>query len=210
MVLVTVSIPYTSAEENPVIVLETNYGKIKVELYPDSAPKTVENFLKYVESGFFDGLIFHRIIADFMIQGGGFNKEMTKKNPSYAPIINEASTAQIRNNRGTIAMARTNDPNSATNQFFINVVDNNFLDWDTSADGYGYCAFGRVTKGMDVVDDIASVKTGNQNGYSDVPNEDVIIEETYVKEMEASPGFRVTPLLIALGIPAVLFYFRRR
>lgn len=160
--------------------LETTRGNIEIELFDDKAPITVENFLKYVNDGFYDGLIFHRVISGFMIQGGGFYPDMTQKPPTYPPIVNEAPTNHLRNKRGTIAMARTSDPNSATSQFFINQVENDFLDWDKAQDGYGYAVFGRVTVGMDVVDDIAGVETHSENGYDDVPVNDIIISRAYV------------------------------
>ena len=144
--------------ENPVVLLETTSGDILVELYPDKAPETVANFLKYVDDGFYNNTIFHRVIPGFMIQGGGFTARMQQKDTS-APIKNEADNG-LKNDRGTIAMARTMDPHSATAQFFINLVDNDFLNFQApSGNGWGYCVFGRVTEGMDVVDKIAKVKT---------------------------------------------------
>lgn len=166
---------------NTNIVIETNMGTIKLELYDNDAPITVENFVKYSEDGFYDGLIFHRVIKDFMIQGGGFTKDMQQKEATYSPIKNEAEESGHRNIRGTIAMARTNDPDSATSQFFINHADNDFLDWDKAQDGYGYCVFGEVTDGMDVVDDIASVQTQEEAGHQDVPVQDVVIHSVSVQ-----------------------------
>ena len=140
--------------ENPVVLLETTSGDILVELYPDKAPETVANFLKYVDDGFYNNTIFHRVIPGFMIQGGGLTARMQQKDTS-APIKNEADNG-LKNDRGTIAMARTMDPHSATAQFFINLVDNDFLNFQApSGNGWGYCVFGRVTEGMDVVDAIA-------------------------------------------------------
>ena len=156
--------------KTPIVVVETNYGTIKVELYPEKAPKTVENFLKYVDDKFYDGTIFHRVISNFMIQGGGFEPGMKEKQ-TRPPIKNEASNG-LSNKRGTLAMARTNQPDSATAQFYINVKDNLFLDQARARDGVGYCVFGKVIAGMDVVDKIKEVKTGR----GDVPVEDVIIK----------------------------------
>ena len=151
-----------------VVVIETSKGTIVAELWPDEAPKTVENFLAYVDDGFFDGTIFHRVIKGFMIQGGGFTPDMKKK-ATQAQIENEAS-ADVPNDRGTLAMARTSDPHSATAQFYINHVDNDGLNKGQALDGYGYCVFGKVTDGMDVVDAIAGVAT-----QRDVPVETVEI-----------------------------------
>ena len=152
--------------------LTTTKGDIVIELNEEKAPVTVQNFLNYVRDGFYDGTIFHRVIPNFMIQGGGFNDQMMQK-MTQDPINNEADNG-LGNDRGTIAMARTQDPNSATAQFFINHKDNAFLN-HTSPDiqGWGYCVFGKVTDGMDVVDAIAAVSTTNRGGHSDVP-EDVI------------------------------------
>lgn len=158
------------------ILIKTTKGNIEIELHSDSAPKTVENFLQYVRDGFYENTIFHRVIDGFMIQGGGFTPEMQQKKNS-APIENEAQSAKP-NKRGTIAMARTMDPHSATAQFFINVADNNFLNFtQANSQGYGYCVFGEVVKGMDIVDAIAKVKTGSKMGHSDVPVEEVVIME---------------------------------
>ena len=161
---------------NPYVVIETSMGNIELELDEGKAPVTVKNFLTYVESDFFKNTIFHRVIPGFMIQGGGFEQEMVRKE-TQAPIKNEASNG-LANARGTIAMARTNDPNSATSQFFINLVDNPFLDHkDTSPKGYGYAVFGKVTKGLEVVDKIGAVKTtGNKGNPPDKPLEDVVIQ----------------------------------
>ena len=160
--------------ENPVVLLETTSGDILVELYPDKAPETVANFLKYVDDGFYNNTIFHRVIPGFMIQGGGLTARMQQKDTS-APIKNEADNG-LRNDRGTIAMARTMDPHSATAQFFINLVDNDFLNFQApSGNGWGYCVFGRVTEGMDVVDKIAKVKTTSVGMYQDVPSDLVVI-----------------------------------
>jgi len=160
--------------------METNHGTITIELDAEKAPLTTENFKKYVADNFFDNTIFHRVIPNFMIQGGGFNPGMSQKQ-TLAAIENEADNG-LENDRGTIAMARTNDPHSATAQFFINLKDNAFLNHSgKNPQGWGYCVFGKVTEGMDVVDKIAGVATGNNGGHADVPVEDVVIikvEET--------------------------------
>ena len=164
---------------HPRVRLETNKGVIVLELEPEKAPVTVKNFLQYVREGFFDGTIFHRVIPNFMIQGGGFTATMEKK-PTHPPIKNEAGNG-LHNLRGTIAMARTSQVDSANSQFFINVVDNPYLDHkDSSPRGYGYCVFGKVIEGMDVVDAIAKVKTGVSHHMRDVPVEPVIIEHATV------------------------------
>ncbi len=156
------------------IKLHTNLGVIALELDADKAPKTVRNFLDYVAAGHYDNTVFHRVIDGFMIQGGGFEPGMRQK-PTGAPIENEASNG-LKNARGTIAMARTSDPHSATAQFFINVSDNEFLDFKSATgQGWGYCVFGRVVEGMDVVDAIKGVRTGNKGFHQDVPVEDVVI-----------------------------------
>jgi cyclophilin family peptidyl-prolyl cis-trans isomerase len=158
---------------NPQVEMQTNFGTIRIELYPNRAPKTVANFLRYVKDGFYDGTIFHRVINGFMIQGGGFDQTMHEK-PTRAPIANEARNG-LKNLAGTIAMARRTDPNSATAQFFINLVNNGNLDYP-SFDGWGYCVFGKVTQGMAVVNKIAKVRTGSVGGYQDVPVSPVLIE----------------------------------
>ena len=159
------------------VVLTTNHGAITVELDTEKAPKSVENFVNYVKSGHYDGTIFHRIIDGFMIQGGGFEPDMKQK-PTNDPIENEADNG-LKNDRYTIAMARTSDPHSATAQFFINVGDNDFLNYPGS-DGWGYAVFGKVSDGRDVVDAIRAVKTGRKSMFSDVPVEDVVIEKAEV------------------------------
>ena len=157
------------------LLMKTNIGEIKLELYPDKAPVTVENFILYVKSNFFNGLIFHRVIDGFMIQGGGFDENMHQKE-TQAPIKIESDNG-LKNTRGTLAMARTNDPNSATSQFFINLVDNNFLNFRSpDVTGYGYTVFGKVTDGMDVVDKIATVPTGSFGYMQDVPKYLIQIE----------------------------------
>jgi peptidyl-prolyl cis-trans isomerase B (cyclophilin B) len=161
------------------IKLTTNLGAITLELDAAKAPKTVANFLDYVKSGHYDGTIFHRVIDGFMIQGGGFLPGMRQK-PTNAPIENEAANG-LKNLRGTIAMARTQDPHSATAQFFINVADNDFLDFRApTGNGWGYCVFGRVVEGMDVVDKIKSVRTGSRGFHQDVPLEDIVIEKAEI------------------------------
>ncbi|MEO3865555.1 peptidylprolyl isomerase [Rheinheimera fenheensis] len=158
------------------ISLHTNYGIIKLNLFADKAPATVENFISYVKDGFFDNTIFHRVINGFMIQGGGFTPDMQQKD-TKAPIKNEANN-KVANKKGTIAMARTSDPHSATCQFFINVADNDFLNFSSeTSSGWGYCVFGEVVEGMDVVDEIKKVATGRSGGHSDVPVKPVIIEK---------------------------------
>ena len=175
----------TQADEgaSPLVTFETTHGSFSVALEPESAPKTVENFLTYVRDGHYDGTIFHRIIAGFMIQGGGYD-ERYQQLPTRAPIENEAPDAP-GNDRGTIAMARTADPHSATAQFFINVVDNDFLNHrGKNPQGWGYAAFGRVVDGMDTVDRIAALQTGPGGPFpSDVPKEAVVIEK-----VTAGPG----------------------
>jgi peptidyl-prolyl cis-trans isomerase B (cyclophilin B) len=161
------------------VTLKTNFGDIKLELFEDKAPKTVANFISYVEDGFFDNTIFHRVINNFMIQGGGFTADMEQKD-TKDPIENEADNG-VANEVGTIAMARTQDPHSATAQFFINVNNNDFLNHSgKSVNGWGYCAFGKVVEGMDVVEKIKAVKTGNHGYHQDVPVESVVIESATV------------------------------
>jgi len=170
---------------DPVVVLETSKGNIEIELYPDKAPVTVQNFLWYVDNKFYDGLIFHRVMAGFMVQGGGFTPEMSQKSGKPA-IENEAGNG-LTNDKYTIAMARTNVVNSATSQFFINVADNVFLNHkNETPQGFGYCVFGKVVKGMEVVDAIGKVKTGTKNGMNDVPVETVSIKKAYRKEAAAA------------------------
>ncbi len=161
------------------IKLTTNHGVIMLDLNTEKAPKTVANFLAYVEAGHYDNTVFHRVIKNFMIQGGGFEPDMKQK-PCKAPIENEAANG-LRNKRGSIAMARTGEPHSATAQFFINVVDNDFLDFKApSGQGWGYCVFGEVSEGIDVVDKIRAVRTGNKGFHQDMPVDDVIIEKAEV------------------------------
>ncbi|MBX3709126.1 MAG: peptidyl-prolyl cis-trans isomerase [Gammaproteobacteria bacterium] len=163
------------------IILHTNFGDIHLELDSENTPTTVENFMNYAKSGHYDGTLFHRVIDRFMIQGGGFDINMKQKS-TQAPIQNEAKKSQA-NKRGTVAMARTSDPHSASTQFFINVVDNDFLNFTSeSTNGWGYCVFGKVSEGMDVVDKIKKVATTTRSGHQNVPVDNVIIEKVTVKE----------------------------
>ncbi len=163
----------------PTVEMQTSKGRIVLELYPDKAPKTVEMFLYNVKHGFYDGTVFHRVIENFMIQGGGFTPAMKQKDTN-APIENEAANG-LKNRRGTIAMARTQDPHSARVQFFINLKRNAFLDFRSATQGgYGYAVFGKVTEGMEVVDAIAAVPTGNQGYYQNVPTTPVVIQSAKI------------------------------
>ncbi len=167
--------------KNPRVLMETSMGNIEIELFADKAPKSVENFLAYVKDGYYSGTIFHRVIKGFMVQGGGFDEEMGKKT-TKPPIDNEA-TNKLSNARGTLAYARTNVVKSATSQFFINHANNTFLDHkDTTVQGYGYAVFGKVKKGMDVVDEIAKTKTATKNGMADVPVTPVVIKSVTLME----------------------------
>jgi cyclophilin family peptidyl-prolyl cis-trans isomerase len=169
--LATATLKGEPAVKNPSVVMKTSLGSVTIELYPDKAPETVKNFLQYVNDKFYDGTIFHRVINNFMIQGGGFTAD-GKQKPTRAPIKNEAAN-KLKNDAGTVAMARTNDPNSATSQFYINVKNNGPLNYqDSSPQGIGYCVFGKVTSGMDVVEKIKAVPTGPQ----DIPKTEVVIE----------------------------------
>lgn len=169
------------SEQNPQVVLETSMGTITIELFKEKAPITVRNFLGYVKDGFYDGLIFHRVIKDFMVQGGGMSESLEQKKPKFA-IKNEATNG-LKNVRGTLAMARTSVVDSATSQFFINVVDNAFLDHaGKTPDRFGYAVFAQVVEGMDVVDAIREVKTGNKSGHQDVPVEPVFINSIRLVE----------------------------
>lgn len=170
---------FSAHAANPLVEMKTSMGDVVIELYPDKAPKTVENFLEYANSGFYNGTVFHRVIDGFMIQGGGFDARLSQK-PTRAPIKNEADNG-LKNERYTLAMARTSDPHSATAQFFINVADNGFLDFTAaSGSGWGYCVFGKVVEGTDVVDAIRQVKTGSKSFHQDVPVEDVLIERAEI------------------------------
>ena len=170
--------PTTNQEIHPVVIIKTSKGDIQVELFQDKAPATVKNFLQYVDTKHYNGTIFHRVINGFMIQGGGFTKDFAQK-PTQAPIKNEAANG-LKNQKGTLAMARTSDVDSATSQFFINVADNAFLDFKSpTPQGFGYCVFGKVTKGMEVVDQITGVATTSHGPYDDVPVEAVEIIEIH-------------------------------
>lgn len=191
-------LPLTAtAAEAPQVTMETSEGTLVIELYPDKAPVTVANFLQYVDQQFYDGTVFHRVIPRFMIQGGGFTRDYQQKE-TLAPITNEANNG-LRNERGTIAMARTSNPHSATAQFFINTVDNRNLDHrGQNPAGWGYAVFGRVIKGMDVVDRISALPTGrgSLNGMpaGDVPNRPVLIRSaTRVSEQAAATSAQDTP-----------------
>jgi len=185
------------------VLLETNFGDIAIDLNYDAAPITVDNFKGYVEGGFYDGLVFHRVIEDFMIQAGAFDADLNFHEPTRDPIVNESSNG-LSNTRGTIAMARTSDPDSATSQFYINHVDNLFLDYHYNNDPcyVGYCVFGEVVAGMDVVDAIAQVPTHSTNDMDDVPTEPVIIEKATVIPEPAT--------IILLGLGSIVFVRRRR
>jgi peptidyl-prolyl cis-trans isomerase A (cyclophilin A) len=178
LLMAMTSIAFTdpqSKDDTTKVVITTNMGNITILLFEKESPISVKNFLAYVDSGFYGGLTFHRVIPDFMVQGGGFLRNLTKRQPILPPIKNESDN-NMKNDRGTIAMARTADPNSATCQFFINVVDNSALNF--SSRGWGYAVLGKVIEGMDVVDKIVSVKTETKNGMKDVPVEPVIIIST--------------------------------
>jgi peptidyl-prolyl cis-trans isomerase B (cyclophilin B) len=165
---------------NTIINVKTSLGDIKLELFNDKAPITAENFEKYIKSNYFTNSIFHRVIKDFMVQGGGFTPEMEEKE-TMSPIKNEANN-KISNERGTIAMARTNDPHSASAQFFINLKDNTFLDFKSeTTQGWGYCVFGKITEGIEVIDEIAMVDTGSYGPHQDVPKDPVIIKEIIIE-----------------------------
>ena len=168
--------------KNPVVIMETSIGTVKLELFQKEAPISVKNFLDYVANGYYDGTIFHRVIPRFMIQGGGFTPDMVPKPGTKAPIKNEAANG-LRNDRGSLAMARTNMVDSATAQFFINVVNNDFLNHrDDTPQGFGYAVFGRVLEGMEVVDNIAATKTGMKNMFRDVPQTPIVIKSMKVSK----------------------------
>ena len=186
--LIAISIMACSPTENnkesanPQVTFKTTEGDFTLELYPDKAPKTVENFLAYVESGFYQGTIFHRIIPNFMVQGGGFDEEMKQKE-TRGTVANEADNGLI-NDVGTVAMARTNDPHSASSQFFINLKKNDFLNHRDKNSGstWGYCVFGKVIAGMDTINKLGSVKTGNVGPFQDVPKTPIVVKEVSLKQ----------------------------
>ena len=173
---------------DPQVEIRTNLGNMTVELYPDKAPKTVDNFLRYVKDGHYRNTVFHRVIPGFMIQGGGFDKALMQK-PTRQPVENEAANG-LRNDTGTIAMARTSDPNSATAQFFINIANNTFLNYTSPTPrGYGYTVFGKVISGMDVAEKIAATPTGMRGPFpSDVPTADIVIEDMKLVVAESLPS----------------------
>jgi cyclophilin family peptidyl-prolyl cis-trans isomerase len=170
-----VPLPDEAGPKDKFVVIETSMGSIKIELFPDKAPKTVENFLAYVDARFYEGTLFHRVIPNFMIQGGGLTANLDVKATTRAPVVNESKNG-LSNVRGTISVARMVDPDSGTSQFFINVIDNKNLDRANFNDGAGYCVFGQVVDGMDVVDKIRDVATGNRGVHSNVPVQDVVIK----------------------------------
>lgn len=174
--LLALSINLSALAAQPIVRIDTNLGSISLVLYPDKAPKTVENFLHYVRDNFYTETIFHRVIPNFMIQGGGFDQALVQK-PTNQPIMNEAANG-LKNEIGTIAMARTSDPHSATSQFFINVANNSFLNYSSpTAQGYGYTVFGKVIEGMDIVNKIAALPTGPRGIFAkDVPKDTVVIK----------------------------------
>ena len=179
--------PAAGQPANPRVLIETSKGNITVELFPGQAPQSAGNFINYVKTGFYDGLIFHRVIPGFMIQGGGMTADMVEK-PKNAPIQNEADNG-LKNLRGTLAMARTGEPHSASSQFFINVADNAFLNHrGKSFEGWGYAVFGQVVDGMDVVDAIVAVPRGNRGMNGDVPLEPVVMKRVTLLPQAASPG----------------------
>lgn len=160
--------------------MKTNFGNIRITLNAEEAPETVQNFLEYARSGFYNGTIFHRVMDNFMIQGGGFTPDMSQK--ECKPAIKNEANNKLKNKVGTLAMARTMDPHSATAQFFINLIDNTFLDFTAeNSQGWGYCVFGQVVEGMDVVNKIKSVNTGTDGGHQDVPIDPVVIESVTVE-----------------------------
>ena len=185
LALLITLLPVPALAQSPQVELKTSQGVVTLELYPDRAPKTVENFLQYVREGFYNGTVFHRVIPNFMIQGGGFTADMAQK-PTRGPIINEAANG-LRNNTGWVAMARTSDPHSASAQFFINVKDNDFLNHPGQS-GWGYAVFGRVVGGMDIVNRIAAVPTANRGPHANVPVTPVVIESARV--LPAKPAVK--------------------
>lgn len=190
--LLLIMTPNAFAEDTPRVQIETSMGNIVVELNPEAAPATTANFLNYVESGFYEDTIFHRVIKNFMIQGGGLTKSMMRK-PTKAPVANEADNG-LKNKIGTIAMARTQDPHSATSQFFINVADNESLDHTgKNMPGWGYCVFGHVVEGMDVVHAIENVPTTSRKGYRDVPAKPIVIKKATLLSKSKEAPVQPTP-----------------
>lgn len=186
LVLLSLLLSTAAFAANPQVELKTTMGTIVIELYPENAPKTVDNFLQYVKDGFYDGTIFHRVMPGFMAQGGGFTRGFEQK-PTRPAIRNEAGNG-LRNAIGTVAMARTKDPHSATAQFFINVAENDFLDFKSADEnGYGYCVFGRVIKGMDVVNQMVKVPTTTAGPHQNVPRQPIVIEKARLLEDKAGP-----------------------
>ena len=179
-VFVLGTISLAAAKENPMVVLSTSMGDIKVELYADKAPVSTKNFLDYTKAGYYDGTIFHRVIPNFMIQGGGLTSDMQEKREGQKPTIKNESSNGLKNETGTLAMARTSAPDSATSQFFINVKDNAFLDKEKAQDGVGYAVFGKVVEGMDVVRKIEQVKTATKGPHQNVPVDAVAIKSVKV------------------------------
>ena len=179
-VFVLGTISLAAAKENPMVVLSTSMGDIKVELYADKAPVSTKNFLDYAKAGYYDGTIFHRVIPSFMIQGGGLTADMQEKREGQKPAIKNESSNGLKNETGTLAMARTSAPDSATSQFFINVKDNAFLDKEKAQDGVGYAVFGKVVEGMDVVRKIEQVKTATKGPHQNVPVDAVAIKSVKV------------------------------
>jgi cyclophilin family peptidyl-prolyl cis-trans isomerase len=188
VIALTFCVNMASYAADPQVEIRTNLGNMTVELYPDKAPKTVDNFLRYVKDGHYRNTVFHRVIPGFMIQGGGFDKALMQK-PTRQPVENEAANG-LRNDTGTIAMARTSDPNSATAQFFINVANNTFLNYTSPTPrGYGYTVFGKVINGMDVAEKIAATPTGMRGPFpSDVPKSDIVIEDIKLVVAESLPS----------------------
>jgi cyclophilin family peptidyl-prolyl cis-trans isomerase len=183
ILLLGIGVPRPAAaagKGNPMVVLSTTLGDIKVELYPDKAPVTVKNFLDYVKAGYYDGTVFHRVIPNFMVQGGGLTADMTDKREGQKPPIKNESDNGLKNDTGTLAMARTSAPDSATSQFFINVKDNGFLNRESAPDKVGYAVFGKVVDGMDVVNKIVGVKTTTKGPYQNVPVDAVTIKSAKV------------------------------
>ena len=187
LLFITIAFSYTFSKsvgatsgDGKLAIIYTNQGNIKINLFENEAPETSKNFIEYAETGKYNGTIFHRVIANFMIQGGGHLPDMSEITTN-APIVNESSN-NISNTKGTIAMARTSDPHSATSQFFINLKDNDFLDKSKSPDGYGYCVFGEVVEGIEIVEKIGSSQTGNVGYFSDVPTNTITIEKVEISE----------------------------